>query len=129
MSDAVTELLDAIEAGVPVPAHVLTDDVLFDATVPDWRFSCRGQDAVIAQLAQWYGDPGAFEELRRTPLPNGELVEFLLTWVLDGVPHAAHQVHLLEISDGRISKDTAFCGGRWDAGRLAEMEEAARARV
>jgi len=40
------------------------------------------------------------------------------------VPYACHQLHHLRISDGRISKDTVFCGGRWPAELLAEMDAA-----
>jgi hypothetical protein len=35
-----------------------------------------------------------------------------------------HQAHLLEVADGRITKDQAWCGGRWPAGLLAEMAAA-----
>ncbi len=42
----------------------------------------------------------------------------------NGVPHAAHHMHLLRVADGRIVSDTVMCGGRWPAGLLAEMEAA-----
>lgn len=59
------------------------------------------------------------------PIPDGELVELTLTWVEAGVPHLCHQAHLLELDpDGRITRDTMFCGGRWLADLLAEMEAA-----
>jgi len=127
MSDPVTALLAAVQAGQPVPSETLADDVVLDATVPNWRFTCRGAERVRSQFAQWYADPGEFESLIRTRIPGGELVEFVLTWTEAGVPYAAHQAHVIEISDGRIAKDTVFCGGRWDAGLLAEMEEAGHA--
>jgi hypothetical protein len=125
--NAVDRLLAAIEAGTPPPEDVFGDDVVVDATVPNWRFSVRGSDAVRDQLAGWFRDPGRFEELSRQPLPGGELVEFTLTWEEHGVPHACHQVHVLSVGDGRIRADTAFCGGRWPASLLAEMAEAERA--
>ncbi len=126
MSDPVSILLSAIEAGVPVPPGALADDVVLDATVALWRLTRHGADEVRAQFATWYADPAAFEELTRTPVPGGEVVRFLLTWIEGGVPHAAHQVHLVEVVEGQIVKHTVFCGGRWDAGLLAEMEEARR---
>lgn len=106
---------------------VFCDDAELDATVPNWRFTVRGGAAVRAALAGWFGIPGRFEQLRRVPLPDGELVEFLLTWEERGVPHAAHQVHLLRLREGRIAEDVAFCGGRWPAALLAEMEAAQQA--
>jgi hypothetical protein len=37
---------------------------------------------------------------------------------------AAHHLHLLTVRDGLIVADTVFCGGRWPASLLAEMEAA-----
>ena len=43
-------------------------------------------------------------------------------WEQGGVPHADHHVHtIITGTDGRIVKDTVFCGGRWPAPLLAEM--------
>jgi hypothetical protein len=127
MSDPVTALLAAAKAGRPVPRETFADEVVLDATVPNWRFTTRGAERVRGQLAQWYAHPGEFEDLSRTPIPGGELVEFVLTWSEAGVPYAAHQAHVIQVIEGRIAKDTVFCGGRWDAGLLAEMEEASHA--
>jgi len=66
-------------------------------------------------------------ELTRTPLPSGEFVEFTLRWEEGGVPHAVHQAHVLEVRDGRITRDQVWCGGRWSATLLAEMAEASNA--
>jgi hypothetical protein len=43
----------------------------------------------------------------------------------DGVTHRVHQAHILRVVDDRVAMDTAFCGGRWPADLIAEMEEAA----
>ena len=125
MKDEVTmgsidELLAGIESG-DVPAAVFSDDAVLDATVPNWRFSARGAVAVRAELAGWFADPAAFQELRRSPLADGELVEFTLTWEEAGVTHMCHQAHILSLRDGLIVSDTAFCGGRWPAPLIAEM--------
>ena len=127
MTHPVDQLLAAIEAGTAPPAGVFADDAVLDATVPNWRFSVRGEEAVRGQLGGWYRDPAQFDELRRRPLPDGELVEFELTWEENGVPHACHQVHVLQVTVGRIVTDTVFCGGRWPASLLAEMAEAEHA--
>lgn len=119
--------VDRFVAGVvagSVP-DVFSEEAVLDATVPNWRFSVRGGEAVRATLSTWFADPGHFEALQRTTLPHGELVEFTLTWEEGGVAHTCHQAHILEISDRRIVGDTAFCGGRWPAPLVAEMQRAA----
>lgn len=122
-TNAVDALLHAIEAG-DVPGDLFTDDVVLDATVPNWRFEVRGRDDVTAELRGWFADPGHFQEVRRQPLPNGELVEFTLHWSENGIAHACHQAHILRVTDGRIGADTAFCGGRWPADLIARMAAA-----
>jgi hypothetical protein len=118
-------LYDAAERGLPIDADVFTNDVVFDATVPMWRLHRRGAAATVAELARWYADAGRFEEFRTFALPGGALVEFVLTWEQQGVPHACHQAHRLELdADGRIRALHAWCGGRWPASLLAEMAQA-----
>jgi hypothetical protein len=51
-------------------------------------------------------------------------VEYTLSWTENGVPHAGHHVHLLTVRNDQIVADTVFCGGRWPAALLAEMEAA-----
>jgi hypothetical protein len=116
----IDRFLAGIEAGA-IPEDVFCDDAVLDATVPNWRFSVHGGDAVRDQLAGWYADPGRFQAVQRTPLPAGELVEFTFTWTEDGVEHTCHQAHILATSDDRVSADTVFCGGRWPAALVAEM--------
>ncbi len=53
-----------------------------------------------------------------------EIVEYTLSWSENGVPHAGHHLHVLTVRDDRIVADTVFCGGRWPASLLAEMEAA-----
>src|SRR3954454_5897629 len=74
-----------------------SDDAVLDAVVPGWRFSVRGADAIDRQFRSWFADPGALEELRRQPTPNGEVVELTITWIENGIPHAARQVHVLDL--------------------------------
>lgn len=71
-----------------------------------------------------YADPGSYEELHRTPLPGGELVTFTLIWEEDGVPHAAHQAHVLGIEGDRVVRHEVWCGGRWSAELQTEMADA-----
>jgi hypothetical protein len=125
----VDRFLRELSSGAGMSADLWTDDAALDATVPHWRFERLGGADIAAQLSRWYDAPTTIESLTRRPIPDGEAVELDLSWVEDGVPHAAHQVHLLTIDADRLSRDTVFCGGRWPADLLAEMEaemEAAR---
>jgi hypothetical protein len=123
-----TTAIDRFLTGLTDPSaqtiDVYAPDAVLDATVPNWRFRQCGADAFAAQVRHWFRDPAAFEEISRTPLPDGELVEFTLTWEENGVPHAAHQAHRLTVDGDRIAHDVMFCGGRWPAPLLAEMAEA-----
>ncbi len=123
--EVVGRFLASIEAGGMPGVDVLGDEVVLDATVPNWRFTVRGADAVGTELARWYADPGTFEDLTRTPVPGGELVTFTLHWVENGVPHAVHQAHVVAVDGGRVVRDQAWCGGRWPAELQAEMAAAA----
>src|SRR5580692_5793624 len=82
--------------------------------------------SIRAEYARWFADPGRFDELHRYTVDGGqgEVVEYTLSWAENGVPHAGHHVHLLTVRDDRIVADTVFCGGRWPAALLAEMEAA-----
>jgi hypothetical protein len=118
----IDRFLSGVEAG-QMPDDLFSDEADLDATVPNWRFQVHGGEAVQAELARWYADPGQFLAVERTPIPGGELVEFTLSWVEEGVPHRVHQAHILQVAQGRVSRDTAFCGGRWPADLLRQMEQ------
>ena len=121
---AVDRLLAVVVGGTP-GADLVTESSVLDATVPGWRFSVTGDD-ILEKLSQWFADPGELEELERHVTPTGEVVTYTVTWVEGGVPHAAHHAHVLTIDDDRIVRDQFWCGGRWPAPLLAEMEAARR---
>jgi len=126
--------LAAVAGGSIETCDAWATDVVLDATVPGWRVRTVGVAALKGEYAHWFADPGRFEELRRIPFPDGEVVEYVLTWVENGIPHAAHHLHVLDVRDGRIARDTVMCGGRWPAPLLAQMEAAqqhadSRARI
>lgn len=124
-TSGVDRFLDGVVNATIPTTDAWTDGATLDATVPGWRFTLTGADAIRAKFATWFAAVGRFEELRRLPIPGGEVVEYLLAWEEAGVAHAVHHVHLLTLAaDGRITDDHFFCGGRWDAALLAEMEEA-----
>jgi hypothetical protein len=140
ITPAVEQFLHAIESAAIPACDVWSADATLDATVPNWRLHAAGPDAIRAEYARWFADPGHFDELRHYPVGGADgaagdgdgvdgggasdVVEYTLSWSENGVPHAAHHLHLLTVRDGRIVADTAFCGGRWPASLLAEMEAA-----
>jgi hypothetical protein len=124
-ASAVDGFLQAIESAAIADCDAWSDDATLDATVPNWRLRVSGPGAIRAEYGRWFADRGVFEELNRHQVPGlGELVEYTLRWTENGVPHAAHHMHLLTVRDGRIASDLVFCGGRWPATLLAEMEAA-----
>jgi hypothetical protein len=123
-ASTVDRFLDAIVAGA-VTADLYAEDAVLDAVVPDWRFAVTGPAAVAAEYARWFAHPARIEELRRLRTATGEVVEYTLCWAEQGVPHAGRHVHVLDLGpDGRIVADHVWCGGRWPASLLAEMEAA-----
>jgi len=118
---AVDQFLAAIQAGTIAGCGAWSADAVLDATVPNWRFQLTGPDAIRSEYARWFADPGTFEDLRRLPTQDGEVLDYTLTWTEAGVPHAAHHAHILTVEDGLIAADTVLCGGRWPASLLAEM--------
>jgi len=129
VGSTVDRMLQAITAGRGVPPGLFADGAVLDATVPGWRFTVRGREGVARQYSGWFADPAVLEDLERLAVPGGEVLVYLLSWVEQGVPHAAHHCHVLRIDgDGLIASDRFFCGGRWDAAHLASMAEADGAR-
>lgn len=123
-TSAVDRFLAAIRNGsFATAAALFADDVRLDATVPGWRFQIVGDRAVRDEYCRWFGVPADLAELARHRTAAGEVVEYFMTWCEGAVVHGAHHVHLLTLDRGqdRISEDHVFCGGRWPASLLAEM--------
>ena len=116
---AIETFLHAIENAAIADCDAWGADATLDATVPNWRLHASGADAIRAEYARWFTDQAQFDELRRLPVGDGssELIEYTLSWQENGVPHAAHRMHLLAVRDGLIVSDTVMCGGRWPASR------------
>jgi ketosteroid isomerase-like protein len=125
-TQVIDTFLDAIEHAAIAECDAWSTDATLDATVPNWRMQVTGADAIRAEYGRWFADKGQFEELRLYPAADGttEIVEYTLSWSENGVPHAGHHLHVLTVRDNRIVADTVFCGGRWPASLLAEMEAA-----
>ncbi len=128
-TEVIGTFLDAIEKAAIGSCDAWSADATLDATVPNWRMQVSGADAIRAEYARWFADPARFEEIRRLPVSGApgvatEVVEYTLSWSENGVPHAGHHLHVLTVRDDQIVADTVFCGGRWPAALLAEMEAA-----
>lgn len=127
-TDVVTRLLDELVGGTGVSSGLFTDTATMDATVPHWRFPTHGSERIAGQLTAWFTfeAPARFDELRRIPTPTGEVVHLCVEWTELGVLHAAHQSLTidLDLDLGRIAAIGLWCGGRWPAPLLAEMEAA-----
>jgi ketosteroid isomerase-like protein len=123
-TDPVSLFLQAVVDGTGVPTGLYADDAVLDATTPGWRFTQHGPDRVAGQLSAWFADPGTLTELRRDRVATGEVVSFTLSWAEDGEPWMAHQVHVVDVADGRITRQEAWCGGRWDAQRQHAIADA-----
>src|SRR5689334_16206954 len=119
---AVDRFLEAVRNATIDECDAWAADVRLEATVPHWRMYRHGVEELRATYRTWFADRGEFETLRRIPVPGGEVVDYLLAWSEDGVPHTAHHLHVLDVVDDRIVADTVLCGGRWPAGLMAEME-------
>ncbi len=114
--------LTAVESGTMESCAVWSPDAVLDATVPHWRFSKHGPDAIREGYSGWFADPGQFEELRRLPIQGGEVVQYLLTWVEDGVSHGSTSHACAAVQDSLIASDAVPCGGRWPASLIAQMQ-------
>ena len=125
-TSVIETFLKAIESAAIPSCDAWSEDATLDATVPNWRLHAAGPEAIRAEYARWFADPGSVRDLRRCPLGDGtgEVIEYTLSWQENGVPHAAHHMHLLTIRGDKIVADTVMCGGRWPASLLAEMEAA-----
>jgi hypothetical protein len=125
-STACDRLLEAVTTPGTSTADVYATDAVFDATVPGFRFAVHGAEKIGYQYAEWFRDPATFDELERHATPTGEVVEYTIAWEEDGVLHAAHHVHVLSIDAeaDRVTSDRFWCGGRWPATVLAEIEAA-----
>ncbi|MGH9153625.1 MAG: hypothetical protein ACRD03_14750 [Acidimicrobiales bacterium] len=124
MSNPVDRFLDAVRTAGFAATDVFADDALSDSTPPNWRLQMRGAGELSAQYAKWFDQPAELTELRRTRLPDGELLEYTRAWTQDRVPHKAHHIHRLTVAADRIVEDAHWCGGRWPESLLTEIANA-----
>ena len=121
---AVDRFIDAIRhASFAAAEQIYNSGALLDATVPEWRFKVTGDEAIRGEYGRWFAVPAEFVELQRHLTASGEVVEYYITWIEDGITHGAHHAHVLTVDAAidRITEDHVFCGGRWPAPLLGQM--------
>lgn len=124
MSSTADRFLEAVRTAGFAETEVFADDAVSDTTPPNWRLQMRGAAALRAQYAKWFDRPAELTELRRTPLPDGELLEYTRAWTQDGVAHRGHHIHRLTIAADRVVEDAHWCGGRWPESLVNEIATA-----
>lgn len=124
MSSPSDRFLDAVQNAGFADTDVFADDAVSDSTPPMWRLQVRGAAELRAQYSKWFDHEAELTELRRTPIPGGELLEYTRQWVQDGVAHKAHHIHRLTLDADKIVEDAHWCGGRWPAPLLNEIAAA-----
>lgn len=119
---AVDRFLAVSESATISGCDVWSADATLEATVSNWRFRVRGADAIRTDYAKWFSELARSSGCPRLLTDEGEVVEYTFIRTDEGVPHAAHNAHILSIRNGLIVADTVPCGGRCSAARRAEME-------
>lgn len=113
MTNPTDRFLDAVRTAGFADTDVFAEHAVSDTTPPNWRLQVSGAAAMRAQYAIWFDHPATLADVRRTPLPDGELLEYTRSWSEDGVPHKGHHIHRLTLAGDRIVEDAHWCGGRW----------------
>lgn len=105
--------------------EVYSQDVLFDAHVPNWHFQVRGREAVIGVIRNWYPHAGHFHRWSREYTASGDvLVEFDWREDTPAGEITVHQLHLWRLENQRISVQQVYCAGRWDEQLVERMRPA-----
>jgi hypothetical protein len=120
----VDRFIAAVQTAGFADTDVFADRAVSDTTVPDWRLQVEGAPELRAQYAKWFDYPAELSEVRRTPLPDGELLEYTRTWTQDGAPHKGHHIHRFTVHGDKIVEDAHWCGGRWPEALVKEIAAA-----
>lgn len=127
---AVATVFAAIESGDWSPVKdVLAPGVVYEGTVPEWHFSMRGVDDVLAELGTWTDDhPWRIHERRVTRTDAGVLAECELRGRCPGheghPPHeeATRQAIVFELDGDAISEIRLTCSGQWGEDVINRIE-------
>lgn len=123
-ADPVDRFLEAVRTAGFGDTDLFADVAVSDTTPPNWRLQVRGAAELRAQYAKWFDRPAEIVELRRTPLPDGELLEYTRSWTEGGVSHRGHHIHRFTVAGDKIVEDAHWCGGRWPESLVKEIAAA-----
>lgn len=112
-TNPVDRFIAAVRTAGFADTDAFAEEAVSDTTVPDWRLQIRGAPELRRQYAKWFDHPAELSEVRRTPLPDGELLEYTRAWIQDGGPHRGHHIHRFTFAGDAIAEDAHWCGGRW----------------
>jgi hypothetical protein len=98
------ERIDSCEAWAP--------NCVADTNTPGGRRYLYGPEDIRAEYRQWFAGVTSLDALRRWPVPGGEIVQYTQRLDKEDGPYWAHHLHVLELIDGLIVRDTVFCGGQ-----------------
>jgi ketosteroid isomerase-like protein len=131
---AIQRFLDGIQTGDwEGMEDYLTPDVLYDATVPGWRYQYEGAERVVEDYREeWTGKhPWRIIELHVTPTPEGAVVDFEARGQCPGnAEHAPHEegsrlANIFRLEDGRIAEHRYYCAGEFSEEDLRRIEQEA----
>ncbi len=128
---SVARVLAAMESGDWTGvATGYADDVVFDGSVPAWRFQIAGREAVVAEVSGWTAQHAwRIVEQRVTPTSRGVLVELEVRGQCPGdADHEAHEeasrsANIFELdAAGLIVEQRLVCCGEWGEEEIARIE-------
>ncbi len=131
MPDAVRLFVDGLRTGGwDGMAECLAPDVVYDASVPGWRYQLQGAARVMEEYRdEWTGQhTWAVIELHVAPTADGAVVDFELRGPCPGDDqHAGHEeavrvANIFVIDDGRIAEHRFYCCGQWDQETIRRIE-------
>ncbi len=101
----------ALATGV-LEEHTVTEDVLVDMNVPQWRFQIQGAGPLREALA--VTQPGGVESASVTPTFGGFVLEVVVR-APDPHGYMSRMLCLCQVHGGLISQATCYSTGNWDA--------------
>lgn len=99
-------------------------DVFFKGTVPQWYFTLRGSQDVVAKMGDWFPHESEVSDIHVMTAADGAVVEFERRWQRpSGEEVGVRQAHVFRLDDdGRIREQHGHCAGIWGAATFQEAE-------
>lgn len=130
-ADPIAAFLSGVQTGCwDALGPLLAADVVYDASVPGWRYRLSGRDAVLAELRRaWTGrHVWRIAEQRLAPTPDGAALELELRGRCPGdedhAPHgqACRLASVFRLEAGRIAEQRLYCCGEWDEQTVSRID-------